>query len=148
MQIFHLVQAIIIPIYKKGDRENPSNYRSISLIDSLVKILGRVLLERLETWVKDTQTPNHIQYVFRKGVGTTEQCLNLTLLVEKYTVAKGEALHLVFMDLSSAVDSVSHSKLRGGTVENGSRGGIVKLDTGPLWRGLGGGEVWQGRGVY
>ena len=49
-------QAVIIPIFKKGNREDPACYRPISLLDSLVKILGRVLLQRLDS---GSLTPSH-----------------------------------------------------------------------------------------
>ena len=42
--------SIIVPIFKKGSRDLPSCYRPISLVDVEVKIVGRVILNQLQTW--------------------------------------------------------------------------------------------------
>ena len=52
-----------------------------------------------------------VQYGFRQGRGTTEQCLNLYLLVSNYNAVKRGAVHLDFMNLISAFDRVNRSKL-------------------------------------
>ena len=103
--------AIIVPIFKKGDRADPTCFRPISLPDSFLKIVGRMILARLEGWAEQNQIMGNVQYGFRKGIGTVEQCLNLSLTIGKYTIAKPGRLYLAFMDLSCAFDSVSHAKL-------------------------------------
>lgn len=52
-----------------------------------------------------------LQFGFIKGIGSFEQCVNLDLLVGKYTLAKSGALYLCFTDLSSAFDLVDHDLL-------------------------------------
>ena len=42
-----LKEAYVTPIYKKGDRHNPENYRPISVTPTLPKIFERLLLEQL-----------------------------------------------------------------------------------------------------
>lgn len=73
--------------------------------------MGRVLLERLESWVVENQILTDVQYDFRRGVGTTEQCTNLHLLISKYTLAKEGHAHLCFADLNCTFDLVNHAKL-------------------------------------
>lgn len=102
-------QSIIVPVFKKGKRGDPRCYRPISLIDSAVKVLGRVVLSKLTDWLTETNILSNLQYAFRKGRGTTDQCLNLHQLAGKYT--KKGTLYLAFMDLSSAFDQVNRSKL-------------------------------------
>lgn len=46
-------RSVIIPIYKKGDKAQIKNYRPISLLDSTVKVMGHILLHRLEDWAAD-----------------------------------------------------------------------------------------------
>ena len=41
-------QSIIVPIYKKGDKDDPANYRPISLLDISLKLYTRHLLNKLE----------------------------------------------------------------------------------------------------
>lgn len=103
--------VIIVPIYKKGDRSDPKCYRPISLIDSSCKIMGQIILERLEDWMAENGKFSNIQYGFRKGLGTVEQCLNLHLVIGKYTMVKPGTLYLVFMDLTSDFDWVQRGRL-------------------------------------
>ena len=120
-------QAMIIPIFKKGDRGDPACYRLISLLDSLAKDLGLVLLSRLEAWVEERQILSNIQCRFSSGMGTIEQCLKLTLLLGKYTISMEGYLFLGFRDLSCAFNSVSHSKLWDKLLMLGNDGRLVDL---------------------
>lgn len=104
-------ESILVPTFKKGDRNDPACYRPISLLDSLVKVAGRVILNRLQMWAENAGVISELQYGFRQGLGTVEQSLNLCLLLGKYTQAKKGSLYLCFVDLSSAFDGVNHQKL-------------------------------------
>lgn len=104
-------RSIIIPIFKKGQRGDPRCYRPISLIYSVVKILGKVILAKVTDWVNDNGVLSNLQYGFIQGRSTMDQCLNLYLLTSKYTVAKEGSMYLGFMDLTSAFDLVNRSKL-------------------------------------
>lgn len=70
-----------------------------------------MVLSKLKGWINKCNVLSNLQYGFRKGRGTLDQCLNLHLLVRKYIIAKKGTLHLAFMDLSSAFDRVNRSKL-------------------------------------
>ena len=76
-----------------------------------MKVLGQVLLARLEIWAADNDILSPFQYGFRPGLSTVDQGLNLSLIIDKYTRAKDESLYLGFMDLSSAFDRVNRQKL-------------------------------------
>lgn len=86
--------ATIVPIFKKGDRDSPHCYCPISLIDVTVKVLGRVLLNRLSDWADSNRIISEVQYGFRVGKSTADQCLNLYFVIAKYTIAKPGALFL------------------------------------------------------
>lgn len=103
--------AEIVPIYKKGCREDPQCYRPISLIDVSAKVLGRAVLNRLTEWAEEKKILVDVQYGFREGRSTTDQCLNLYLLTSKYISASDESVYLGFMDLSAAFDHVNREKL-------------------------------------
>ena len=80
--------SIIVPIFKKGFGSEPRCYRPISLVDGEVKVMGRVILNRLQSWADEHDILTDVQYGFRKGRGTIEQCLNLQLVIGKYTVGE------------------------------------------------------------
>ncbi|KAK4821235.1 hypothetical protein QYF61_016534 [Mycteria americana] len=87
--------ANVMPIYKKGQKEDPGNYRPVSL----TLVLG-----------KDTQVIRPSQHGFRKG----RSCLtNLISFYDKVTrlVDEGNAVGVVYLDFSKAFDTISHSIL-------------------------------------
>lgn len=103
--------STIVPIFKKGDRSNTKCYRPISLLDSVVKVVGHVILGKLSSWVEESKLLSDVQYGFRPGRSTVAQCLNLSLILSKYTVARSGTVYLAFMDLSSAFDCANRAKL-------------------------------------
>ncbi|CAF4143408.1 unnamed protein product, partial [Rotaria magnacalcarata] len=112
-------KAILVPIPKKGDLSECSNYRTISLINHMGKILLMVLLNRLKH-----QLDPHLaeeQAGFRKDRSTTQQILMLRLLAEK-AKRNGKKLYNCFIDFQKAFDTIKHkiiwAVLRSYGVEN------------------------------
>lgn len=70
--------SIIVPIHKKGKKDDLTNYRPISLLTNFSKILEKTVKERLEHYLTtyDKLTPR--QYGFRKKIGTEDALLDLT----------------------------------------------------------------------
>jgi hypothetical protein len=62
-------ESVIVPIYKKGDKTDCSNYRSISLLLTTYKILSNILLSRLTPYAEEI-TGDH-QCWFRRNRSTT-----------------------------------------------------------------------------
>jgi hypothetical protein len=63
-------KSIIIPLFKKGDRHDPNNYRGISLLDALSKIFTSVLNKRLTLWAEKHHLIPEKQAGFRAGYST------------------------------------------------------------------------------
>lgn len=63
----------VVTIHKKGDREDPANYRPISLIDAAQKIIGRIIINRVGMWLEEGNILSHFQAGFRQNVGTMDQ---------------------------------------------------------------------------
>ena len=61
-------KAVVVAIFKKGDRLDPSNYRPIALLDTCYKLYARVLQRRIADAVDDSIRKT--QYGFRKGRST------------------------------------------------------------------------------
>ena len=70
-----------IPIPKKGNAEECSNYRTIALISHASKVMLKILQARLQQYVNCE--PPDIQAGFRKGRGTRDQTANTRWIIEK-----------------------------------------------------------------
>ena len=62
--------AKVIPIYKKGDPLEMSNYRPISLLPSISKVIERVVFNQLNMYLYKNKIINANQYGFRAGHST------------------------------------------------------------------------------
>ena len=64
-------KAIIIPIFKKGNKNNTDNYRGISLLSLISKCYTSVLNKRLLSWAEENDKMSDAQAGFRQGYSTT-----------------------------------------------------------------------------
>lgn len=99
-------QATIIPVYKAGDKATPSNYRPISLLPCLSKILEKVVNKRLTKFLETKGLLASTQFGFRQSKSTGDAVLNLTSLLTTY-LDQGDKCIGVFLDLKKAFDTVS-----------------------------------------
>ena len=74
--------ASIVPIFKKGDKKDCSNYRGISLLSIVGKIFSRILLNRLNTHITPNVLPES-QCGFRSGRSTIDMVFCLRQIQEK-----------------------------------------------------------------
>ena len=70
-----LVMSVFIPIPKKGNAKECSNYRTIALISHASKVMLKILQARLQQYV-NRELPD-VQAGFRKGKGTRDQIANI-----------------------------------------------------------------------
>ena len=103
-----LKNAIIITIFKKGDRSICGNYRGISLLSIVGKIFARILLNRLQA-ISEEILPES-QCGFRPSRGTTDMIFCARQLQEK-SREQQKSLFLVFYDLEKAFDTVPRSAM-------------------------------------
>lgn len=73
-----LKKAEVIPIYKSGDKSNATNYRPISLISNVAKILEKIIHHRLITFLEKHNLISSNQYGFRKNKSTTDALAHIT----------------------------------------------------------------------
>ena len=102
--------AKVNPIFKKNDPHEISNYRPISILSSISKILEKIIYNRLNNFLNTHELLNLNQYGFRKHHSTD---LALVQLYDKITNALAEKKHVIgiFMDLSKAFDTLNHNIL-------------------------------------
>jgi hypothetical protein len=101
-----LKQAVITPVYKSGNRDNVSNYRPISVLPSISKIIEKIINNRLINYLDKFNLLSNAQYGFRRGISTVEAISSLTSLIVN-NVDKNKKCLAVFLDIKKAFDTVS-----------------------------------------
>ena len=104
-------RSVIIPIPKKGNAKERSNYCTIALISHASK----VMLKILQAFIYSLQQyMNHelsdVQAGFRKGRGTRDQIANINWIIEKARAFQRN-IYFCFIDYAKAFDCVDHKKL-------------------------------------
>ena len=110
-------RSVFIPIPKKGNAKECSNYSTIALISHSSKVMLKILQARLQQYVNQ-ELPD-VLAGFRKGRGTRDQIANICWITEKAEVQKN--IYFGFIDYAKAFDCVDHNKL-----ENSERDGNTR----------------------
>ena len=76
-----LEKSVFIPIPKKGNAKECSNYHTIALISHARKVMLKILQARLQRYV-NRELPD-VQAGFRKGRGTRDQIANILWIIKK-----------------------------------------------------------------
>jgi hypothetical protein len=119
-------KAIIVPLHKKGDRNNPDNYRGISLLSVLSKVFTNILNGRLTKWCEENSVINDVQAGFRRGRSTIDHIFTLNAAVEKHLL-KNTKLYVAFIDFRKAYDTVNRAVLWSVLIKNGLHGRMFKM---------------------
>ena len=101
-------RSVFIPIPKKGNAKECSNYHTIALISNASNVILKILQARLQLYV-NYKLPD-VQAGFRKGRGTKDQTANILWIIEKAREFQ-ENVYFCFMDYAKAFDYVDHNKL-------------------------------------
>ncbi|KAF4805398.1 RNA-directed DNA polymerase from mobile element jockey-like protein [Turdus rufiventris] len=97
----------VTPLHKKGGKEDPGNYRPVSLTSVPGKITEQFILSGITQRLEDGQSIRPSQHGFRRG----RLCFtNLVSFYDQVTrlVDSGKAVDVVYLDFSKAFDTVSH----------------------------------------
>ena len=106
---------VFIPVIKKGNAKECSNYHTIALISPTSKVMLKIFEVRLQQYMNH-ELPD-VQVGFRKGRGTRDQIANIRWIIEKARKFK-KNIYFCFIGYTKAFDCESQQ-----TVENSSRDG-------------------------
>ena len=102
--------AKINPVFKSGDYSNVENYRLISILPILSKLLERVVHNQFYEYLERNNLLNECQYGFRKNRSTKLATTLFCDTVRKH-IDQGKMTGALFLDLSKAFDTIGHGIL-------------------------------------
>ena len=114
-------KADVVPLFKSKDHQESNNYRPISLLLTLSKLLEKIMYKRTYNFLESTGQIYKSQYGFR----TSHSCENaICELVSEIIKGKQDGMHTlaVCLDLSKAFDSLEHDVLLKKLYKCGIRG--------------------------
>ena len=101
-------RSVFIPIRKKGNEKEWSNYRTSALISHISKVIFKILQARLQQYVNH-EFPD-VQAGFRKGRGTRDQIANIHWIIKRARKYQ-KNIYFHFINCAKAFDCVDHNKL-------------------------------------
>ena len=96
-------KGLITPVYKMGDKLDPSNYRAITLLSIPGKVFCRMILNRIQETIDNHLT--EVQCGFRSSRGTTDDVFVVRQIIEKARERRIK-LHWNFVDFKAAFDTI------------------------------------------
>ena len=105
-----LKEQYVAPVFKKGEKTDPANYRPVVLTSHLIKIYERVVRKQVVAFLEDNELLSSTQHGFRQG----RSCL--TQLLHHYdnilrNLCDGAVSDVLYLDFSKAFDKVDHDIL-------------------------------------
>ena len=103
------IRSVFIPVTKKGNAKECSNFCRIVLISHASKVMVKILQVRFQQH-RNRELPD-VQAGFKKGRGIRDQIVNICWITEKAREFQ-ENIYFCFIDYAKAFDCVDHNKLR------------------------------------
>ena len=119
-------KGCVVPVFKKGNINDPNNYRGITIISCLGKLFTSVLNSRLLAWDKEYNIITDAQFGFKPGLGTVDAIFVLQSLINR-TLKNRKRLYCCFIDYKKAFDLIDRSKLWTKLVKQGISGKMLKI---------------------
>ena len=116
-----LKEAKVVPIFKKGDKDNLINYRPISILPYFAKYFEKVMYERLSSYIAKADILQKTQYGFQQNRSTYMALLDMEDKITK-AIDNNEFSVGIFIDLAKAFDTVDHTILLKKMFNYGIRG--------------------------
>ena len=98
----------IKPIHKTNNINSISNYRPISILSRLFKILEKIIYNRLIQFIQNNNIINTTQYGFLKKHNTTQATLDINNNIME-NKKENKAINTLFLDLNKTFATIDHS---------------------------------------
>src|SRR6218665_2030398 len=102
--------ALIVPLFKKGSRSDPCNYRPVSLTSVVCKVMERIVKDNVVEHLNEFNVIKGSQHGFTRG----RSCLTnlLEFFDEVYErIDEGKPVDVIYLDFAKAFDKVPHKRL-------------------------------------
>jgi len=119
-------QANVTPLFKKGNRQDKGNYRPVSLISNVGKVLERLIFDKLYAYCEERNILTWRNSGYRKGDSTSNQLINIVNNTYK-NLDNTEESALIFLDQSKAFDRIYHGGLMAKLESIGLYGPLLNL---------------------
>ena len=106
----HMKLAMITPIFKGGSKLDVSNYRPVSVLPTISKVLEKLMLTRATKYLEKNKIIYEHQFGFQKNRSTTLAVLDLHARITK-ALDNGNFAASVFLNFAKAFDTVNHKIL-------------------------------------
>ena len=116
--------ANITPIFKKGKRTDPNNYRPVSLTSAVCKIMETMIRDEIREHMEDQELFSQDQHGFRQGRSCNTQLLEA---IHDWTnsIEEGHPVDVIYLDYRKAFDSVPFERLLKKLHAYGVRGKVL-----------------------
>ena len=118
--------ATVTPIFKAGAKDSPGNYRPISVLPPISKIIEKCIYQRIIGFISSHGILSETQYGFRTK-HSTEHALITFIDYATHELEQGKYVMGVYLDIKKAFDSVNHSILFQKLQKYGIRGTSLQL---------------------
>ena len=119
-------KGLIIPIFKKGNKHDPANYRTITLVNIMSKICSLCLRNRINKWCENENVFSESQFGFRDQKSTTDAIFILHALIQKI-LSRNMKIWCIFIDYERAFDTVNRNILWEKLMETGISCKIIEM---------------------
>ena len=116
-----LKTAKVIPVHKKNPKLDYKNYRPISLLPNINKILEKLVYNRITYFLSNNNLIYPLQFGFQHNYSTSHALINLIEDIRK-NLDEGKVGYGIFVDLQKAIDTVDHEILLSKLEHYGIRG--------------------------
>ena len=118
-------EANVTPLFKKGKKSDPGNYRPVSLTNVIGKTMERVVKEALTKYIETNNRFSDSQHGFRNGRSTQTNMIEYLNVTTKW-LDEGKNFDVIYCDFAKAFDKVCHKRLLVKLKEAGVGGKVLK----------------------